>query len=98
MIQTWWTSYFESEGLRVFWSLPRAATDRILPLDVKPAPEKIVRVLVGRSEILRPRTERMWLEASRRKGDPSNSDALDVHRFGLATRERLTTLKWTAAK
>jgi hypothetical protein len=98
MIQTWWTSYFESEGLRVFWVLPRVTTDRILPLDVKPAPEKIVRVLVGRSEVLRPRTEQMWIEASRGKADAANSNVLDVHRFGLAIRERLAALERTAAK
>jgi hypothetical protein len=99
MIQTWWTSYFESEGLRVFWVLPRAVTDRILPLDVKPAPEKTVRVLVGRSEILRPRAERMWLDAANRKSsDPFNSNPLESHRFGLAIQERLATLKGTAAK
>jgi hypothetical protein len=98
MIQTWWTSYFEGEGLRVFWVLPRATTDRILPLDVKPAPQKTVRVLVGRSEILRPRAERMWLEASHRKpSDPFNSNSLESHRFGLAIQERLATLKGTAA-
>jgi len=97
MIQTWWTSYFESEGLRVFWILPRATTDRILPLNVNPAPGKIVRVLVGRSEILRPRTERMWLEVSHQevKRDP---EPLDVHRFGLAIRERLSVLEGTAGK
>lgn len=98
MIQTWWTSYFESEGLRVFWVLPRETTDRILPLNVKPSPEKTVRVLVGRSEVLRPRTEQMWLQVSRQKADTANSNALDVHRFGLAIRERLTALERTAAK
>jgi hypothetical protein len=98
MIQTWWTSYFESEGLRVFWVLPRMTTDRILPLDVKPAPEKIVRVLVGRSEVLRPRTEQMWIEVSRGKADAANSNVLDVHRFGLAIRERLAALERTAVK
>jgi len=98
MIQTWWTSYFESEGLRVFWVLPRATTDRILPLDVKPAPEKIVRVLVGRSEVLRPRAEEMWLEATDRQAEGPNSNLLDVHRFGLAIRERLSALKGTAGK
>jgi len=98
MIQTWWTSYFESEGLRVFWVLPRATTDRILPLDVKPAPGKIVRVLVGRSEILRPRTEQMWMAASHKKVEAPQSDPLDVHRFGLAIRERLTALERTAVK
>lgn len=98
MIQTWWASYFERDGLRVFWVLPRTTTDRILPLDVKPVPEKIVRVLVGRSEVLRPRTEQMWLEASHQKDKASNLPSLNVHRFGLAIRERLTALERTAAK
>ena len=98
MIQTWWTSYFESDGLRVFWVLPQATTDRILPLEVQPAPEKIVRVLVGRSEVLRPRTEQLWLEASHQKENTWNLPSLDVHRFGLAIRERLAALERTAAK
>ena len=65
MVQTWWTSYFESEGLRVFWVLPTPVTDRILPLTITPPPDRIVRVLVGRSEVLRPRQETTWLAASR---------------------------------
>ena len=73
MVQTWWTSYFETEGLRVFWVLPAATTDRILPLAVTPPPAKTVRVLVGRSEVLRPRQEKAWLAASRLTGDNAES-------------------------
>lgn len=94
MIQTWWTSYFEREGLRVFWIVPREVTDRILPLTVEPAPETTVRTLVGRSEVLRPRQERQWLADSKQSGDASvpwqaivNSD-----RFGLAVQERVRAL------
>lgn len=64
MIQTWWNSYFEREGLRVFWIVPRPVTDRILPLTVAPEPDKITRTLVGRSEVLRPSAERHWLAMS----------------------------------
>ena len=53
MIQTWRDSWFE-EGLRVFYVLPRAATDAILPIQIKPVPKELVRVLVGRLEILTP--------------------------------------------
>jgi hypothetical protein len=56
MIETWKDSWFE-EGLRVFYVLPTAATDRILPLTVEPQPKEIVRVLVGRAEIVTPEME-----------------------------------------
>jgi hypothetical protein len=57
MIKTWQDSWFE-EGLRVFYILPRYATDKILPLHVNPQPKQTVRVLVGRAEIITPETER----------------------------------------
>jgi hypothetical protein len=95
MIQTWWKSYFESGGLRVFWIVPRPVTDRILPLAVDPKPETIVRTLVGRSEVLRPSLEKQWLTMSDLPEDESwpwkslvNSD-----RFGLAIKERIDALK-----
>jgi hypothetical protein len=53
MMKTWNESWIE-EGLRVFYLLPRAATDRILPLELAPAPRSIERVFVGRAEILTP--------------------------------------------
>ena len=58
MLQTWWASYFETPGLRVFWIVPRATVDEILPLKVSPTPKDTVRVIVGRSEILRPSFEK----------------------------------------
>jgi hypothetical protein len=57
MAQTWWPSYFERAGLRVFWIVPRKFTDHILPLNVTPAPKETVRVLVGRSEVMTPEFE-----------------------------------------
>ena len=56
MIETWKDSWFE-EGLRVFYVLTRATTDQILPLNIKPQPKEIVRVLVGRAEIITPEME-----------------------------------------
>ncbi len=58
MLQTWWNSYFERPGLRAFWIVPDTFTTGILPLTVQPAPNKQVRVLVGRSELLTPAFER----------------------------------------
>jgi hypothetical protein len=54
LLATWRESYFEREGLRVFWIVPRGFTDRVLPLRLKPAPDKLERVLVGRSELITP--------------------------------------------
>lgn len=56
MIKTWQDSWFE-EGLRVFYVLPTKATDEILPLNVVPKPKEIVRVLVGRAEVVTPEME-----------------------------------------
>jgi hypothetical protein len=53
MVRTWEGSWFE-EGFRVFYVLPRQQTDAILPLEITPTPNKLVRVLVGRMEIMTP--------------------------------------------
>lgn len=57
MIKTWRDSWFE-EGLRVFYILPNKLTDEILPLKIEPKPQEIVRVLVGRAEIITPEMEK----------------------------------------
>ena len=57
MIETWKDSWFE-EGLRVFYTLTRKSTDKILPLQIEPQPKEIVRVMVGRVEIITPETEK----------------------------------------
>jgi hypothetical protein len=54
MVNTWKDSWFAEDGLRVLYVLPRAWTDRTLPLAVTPAPRELVRVMVGRAEVLAP--------------------------------------------
>lgn len=58
MLETWRHSYFEQEGLRVFWIVPRKFTDKVLPIKFSPAPKNLERVLVGRTEVLTPQFER----------------------------------------
>ncbi len=58
MLQTWWRSYFERPGLRAFWIVPEQFTSTVLPLTVEPPPQQQTRVLVGRSELLKPSFER----------------------------------------
>jgi hypothetical protein len=62
MLQTWWLSYFERPGLRVFWIVPNSFTSSVLPLTVDPSPSRQTRVLVGRSELLTPAFEKELLE------------------------------------
>ena len=51
MVDTWRDSWFE-EGLRLFYIVPRAAVDEILPLEINPAPASTARVFVGRIELI----------------------------------------------
>jgi hypothetical protein len=56
MIKTWRDSWFE-EGLRLFYVVPRRMTDALLPLNIDPQPAELVRVLVGRIELITPEME-----------------------------------------
>lgn len=58
MVRTWARSWFTSEGTRVLWLVPRATTDAILPLSIDPQPDELVRVLVGRTELIPRAVER----------------------------------------
>jgi hypothetical protein len=57
MIKTWRDNWFE-EGLRVFYILPRRTTDAVLPVTIEPRPTELVRVLVGRTELITPEMEK----------------------------------------
>jgi hypothetical protein len=54
MVKTWQDSWFEEDGTRVLYVLPRSWTDQTLPLKLDPAPRELTRVMVGRAEILMP--------------------------------------------
>jgi hypothetical protein len=57
MIKTWRNSWFE-EGMRVFYVLPRKTIDEVLPISIEPKPTQLVRVLVGRTEVITPEMEK----------------------------------------
>jgi hypothetical protein len=57
MVNTWKDSWFAEDGLRVLYILPRHWTDQTLPMTINPAPGELVRVMVGRAEILLPSVE-----------------------------------------
>jgi hypothetical protein len=55
MVNTWRDSWFE-EGSRLIYIVPRGFVDNILPITINPAPGQIVRVFVGRLELITPAT------------------------------------------
>ncbi len=70
MIETWRGDWFE-EGLRVFYILPRRRTDEVLPIAIEPAPKDLVRVFVGRFELITPDREAAIRKEVGRLSDPS---------------------------
>jgi hypothetical protein len=70
MIKTWRSSWFE-EGMRVFYVLPRLTTDTVLPLTIEPRPAELVRVLVGRTEVITPEMEKAVQQQVNLLGDAS---------------------------
>jgi len=91
MVNTWRQSYFESDGLRVLYPLPRAQTDWLLPLSVSPPPRESVRVLVGRMDVLTPRAEQEALAALPRIRTADEARA-QLGRFALPLLSRLAFL------
>ena len=69
MARTWQQGYFQDEGLRVLYVLPRKFVDAELPLVVrevgKKEPVPVVRTFVGRLELLSPERERVMVRAVR---------------------------------
>jgi hypothetical protein len=90
MVKTWRASYFASAGLRVLYVLPRAFTDEVLPLSVKPAPDALVRVLLGRMEVLTPEREAAVAAALRGDSAAAREAALGpLGRYAAAAVERV---------
>jgi hypothetical protein len=58
MVKTWQSAWFAEEGTRVLYLVPGATTEAFLPLNVTPKPESLVRVMVGRHDVMTPEDER----------------------------------------
>jgi hypothetical protein len=98
MIETWRDSWFE-EGLRALYTFPRRATDQALPLLIEPAPAQLVRVMVGRAEIITPEMEREveWIIASL-KSSNENARAAALKQFEKRGRFAAPILKQVLEK
>ena len=70
MVNTWRSSYFGTEGIRALFVLPQAWTDGFIPMAITPRPETLVRVMVGRLELLSPERERLAEAAVRDLASP----------------------------
>ncbi|HEX3143315.1 MAG TPA: HEAT repeat domain-containing protein [Pyrinomonadaceae bacterium] len=85
MIKTWRNSWFEA-GMRVFYILPRPATDAVLPITIDPRPDELVRVLVGRTEVITPEMEKPVREQASLLSDPSpavrSAAAASIKKYG----------------
>jgi len=58
MVNTWRSSYFETDGVRALFVMPPAWTEEVAPMSVSPVPDTLVRVMVGRLELMTPDRER----------------------------------------
>ena len=63
MVKTWQNSWFTENGSRILYMVPASTTDELLPLHVNPQPQKTVRVLVGRMELMSPESEKKMIGA-----------------------------------
>ena len=70
MVNTWRSSYFRTDGVRVLFLMPQSWTDRYIPLQITPRPADTVRVMVGRVEVLTPDRERRAESAIRSLASP----------------------------
>jgi hypothetical protein len=53
LLNTWQASYFQSPGLRLFFVVPKAWTNHVLPLKVS-VPAEVTRSMIGRLELVTP--------------------------------------------
>lgn len=110
MVRTWSRSWFKSEGTRVVWIVPRPVTDALLPLSIDPQPDELVRVLVGRMEIIPPETADEVEAALRDRGSKDTAAAtaaasrldrlgrfLEPHLRNAMTRTKDETVRANAA-
>ena len=52
LVEIWTDEFFKTDGVRVLIVLAREAYDRLLPIEIKPAPAELVRVLIAHLECL----------------------------------------------
>jgi hypothetical protein len=74
MVNTWASSYFKTDGVRLLFVMPQSWTERFIPMRIKPAPDRLVRVMVGRMELLSAEREKRAERAISLLASPDPSD------------------------
>jgi len=75
MVETWRDSWFQ-EGSRLLYIVPESFVNAKLPLEINPAAAQLVRVFVGRVEVVTPATQREIETAL------AHHDGATIDRFG----------------
>jgi len=86
MVETWKDSWFE-EGSRLIYIVPSGFIDKVLPLTIDPVPGQIVRVFVGRVEIVTPATAMAVRKAL------AHNDEATLDKYGRFLEPILQTVK-----
>ena len=81
MVNTWTTSYFQTDGIRALFVLPQSWTDTFIPMKVSPEPRQIVRVMVGRLELLTTEREKLAENAVRNLTSDQSGERQQAFRF-----------------
>jgi hypothetical protein len=88
MVRTWTETWFSANGTRVVYLVPRPVTDATLPLRITPAPDKLVRVLVGRVEFMTPEKEDTIRQAILAASRPESPDTCAAGMRAIAALDR----------
>lgn len=84
MVATWERSYFLTPGVRLLYLLPQRELDVMLPLEITPKPDLIVRAMVIRLELQPPSREAQLVDWARSLGDPQSEQARNARANFLA--------------
>ncbi len=77
MVATWKDSWFDEDGTRILYLVPRSFVDATLPVKLDPAPTRFERVFVGRAEVIE--------SALEQKGDALFAEFRRNHDATIAT-------------
>lgn len=75
MVKTWSADWFGQDGVRVLYVVAESLTNELLPIRIEPKPDQLVRVLVGRHDLLTPEKEKEIDALVRRLNGDSNADS-----------------------
>lgn len=95
MVKTWSSDWFGENGMRVLYLVSEALTDEFLPLKIEPKPDRIVRVMVGRHDVLTPEREKEIDGLVKQLKSTSNAEAKSADKD---LSNMLGRYRWSAQK